>query len=489
MRLTELSAGSGLAREGLANGDPEISGLGADSRTLAPGFLFAALAGARGDGCDFAGEAVEKGAVAILTDRPRALALSPSERERIAILVDPNPRRRLALFAARFYGRQPRTIAAVTGTNGKTSVAHFTREIWTALGRPAASLGTLGLVTPKGRRPGALTSPDPVALCRDLAALAEEGVDHLAVEASSHGLDQCRLDGLRVAAAAFTNLSRDHLDYHRDMAHYRAAKERLFRVLLDPAGTAVLNAESEESGALSALCRARGVRVLAYGQKKGADLSLLAARPLPQGQQVELSLGGLNHSLALPLYGAFQAENALAALGLAIATGAEAEDAVAVLPRLSGVPGRMQALPSPPRGGLVIVDYAHTPDALAHALKALRPYAQGRLFALFGCGGERDVGKRPLMGKIAASLADRVFVTDDNPRGESPGKIRAAVREGAPQAREIGDRREAIAAALAELAAGDVLLVAGKGHESTQIIGDKAYPFEDAAVIGEILGR
>ncbi len=492
MRLTELIEGSGLEREGAAGANPLVLGLGADSREVKAGFLFAALAGARRDGCRFAGEAVARGAVAILTDRPDALSLSPDERQRVAILCDPNPRRRLALLAARFYGRQPRIIAAVTGTNGKTSVVHFTREIWTALGFAAASLGTLGLLAPNGRRPGSLTTPDPVALHKDLAALSEAGVEHLAIEASSHGLDQFRLDGLSLAAAAFTNLSRDHLDYHGDMARYRAAKERLFEVLLNPSGTAVLNADSGEFARLSSLCREHGHPVLAYGRAGTADLRLLAAEPRPEGQSLTLDILGERRTVVLPLFGDFQALNALAALGLAIAAGASAPAAAAALARLGGVPGRMQRVSSREDGPLVIVDYAHTPDALAAALTALRPYARdarGRLVALFGCGGDRDKGKRALMGKIAAERADRVYVTDDNPRSELPAEIRRTILEGAPDAIEIGDRRRAIAAAIAELRPEDILLVAGKGHERSQIIGEEAHPFDDCAVAREILLR
>ena len=469
--------------------DPEILGLTADSRTVQPGFLFAALPGSRQDGRSFAADAVTRGAVAILTDKVDALALPPGQRERISILTDANPPRRLALLAARFHGRQPRTIGAVTGTNGKTSVVHFTREIWTAIGRPAASLGTLGLVSPAGRRPGALTTPDPVALHRDLAELAGQGIEHAAIEASSHGLHQFRLDGLSVAAAAFTNLTRDHLDYHGDMAHYRAAKDRLFTALLSPGGYAVLNRDSDEFARLEALCRDGGHPVIAYGADPAADLRLVACVPQISSQALVLELFGKQRELVLPLAGEFQAMNALAALGLVVATGAPADATTGALASLTGVPGRLQFVAEHEGGGAIVVDYAHTPDALATVLAALRPHALGRLIALFGCGGDRDAGKRPLMGEVGARLADRVYITDDNPRTELPAKIRRAILEAVPNAIEIGDRRQAIATAIAELAPGDLLVIAGKGHETGQIVGNETYPFDDAAIAREFAER
>jgi len=465
--------------------DPEILGLTADSRTVQPGFLFAALPGSRQDGRSFAADAVTRGAVAILTDKVDALALPPGQRERISILTDANPPRRLALLAARFHGRQPRTIGAVTGTNGKTSVVHFTREIWTAIGRPAASLGTLGLVSPAARRPGALTTPDPVALHRDLAELAGQGIEHAAIEASSHGLHQFRLDGLSVTAAAFTNLTRDHLDYHGDMAHYRAAKDRLFTALLSPGGYAVLNRDSDEFARLEALCRDGGHPVIAYGADPAADLRLVACVPQISSQALVLELFGKQRELVLPLAGEFQAMNALAALGLVVATGAPADATTGALASLTGVPGRLQFVAEHEGGGAIVVDYAHTPDALATVLAALRPHALGRLIALFGCGGDRDAGKRPLMGEVGARLADRVYITDDNPRTELPAKIRRAILEAVPNAIEIGDRRQAIATAIAELAPDDLLVIAGKGHETGQIVGNETYPFDDAAIARE----
>jgi UDP-N-acetylmuramoyl-L-alanyl-D-glutamate--2,6-diaminopimelate ligase len=486
LKLTELIAPV-PASTGL--NDPEILGLTADSRDVQPGFLFAALPGTKQDGRNFAAEAIARGAVAILTDEPAALALLPQERDRVCIVTDPNPSRRLALLAARFHGGQPRTIAAVTGTNGKTSVVHFTREIWTAVGHPAASLGTLGIVTAAAHRPGALTTPDPVALHRELAGLAEQGIDHVAIEASSHGLHQFRLDGISVTAAAFTNLTRDHLDYHGDMAQYRAAKERLFTALLMPGGAAVLNRDSTEFARLDGLCRDNGHPVIAYGFDSAADLRLIAREPRVDSQFLVLEVFGRRQELALPLAGEFQAMNALAALGLVIATGGAAAAATAALTGLTGVPGRLQFVAGHERGTAIVVDYAHTPDALATVLTALRPHARNRLAVLFGCGGDRDTGKRPLMGEVATCLADRVYVTDDNPRTEPPGEIRRAILDAAPNAIEIGDRREAIATAIAELEAGDLLVIAGKGHETGQIIGTKTYPFDDAVIAREFAGE
>src|SRR5204863_3058049 len=412
--------------------DPDIIGITADSRQVKPGYLFAALRGTQRDGRAFATEASAKGAAAILTADADALPLDPDMRRRVAIIADPHPQRRLALLAARFYGRQPRTVAAVTGTNGKTSVAHFTREIWSSLGHPAASLGTLGLVLPSGRRPGALTTPDPIALHRDLAELATQGIEHAAIEASSHGLAQFRLDGVAVAAAAFTNLTRDHLDYHGDMAAYRAAKQRLFTDLLKTGGAAVLNADSPEFTDLAALCRDRRHPVIGYGTA-AAELRIVERVPSRDGQRITLDLSGQRHDIDLPLVGEFQAMNVLAALGLVIATGTRADAAMGSLGHLTGVPGRLQRVGETAAGAAVFVDYAHTPDALSTVLAALRPHAEARPAIVGGAGGDRDRGKRPLMGRVAAELADLVYVTDDNPRGEKPAEIRRAILAAAPK--------------------------------------------------------
>ena len=455
-----------------------VTGLSADSRRIEPGHLFAALPGSRHDGRDFIDAAVAQGAIAVLA--PPGTDLRDHGRP-VALIADDNPRRRLAQLAARFYRRQPRHIAAVTGTNGKTSVAEFTRQLWQDQGLKAASLGTLGLTPAFPSAPASLTTPDPVELHHCLAALAMSDVEHLAMEASSHGLDQYRLDGVALSAAAFTNLSRDHLDYHGGMAAYFAAKRRLFAELLPEGGTAVLNADAAEHEALTALAAERGLRVIDYGAAAKA-LRLIARAPQEDGQSLEIEAFGRRHAPQLPLAGAFQAHNALCALGLAAATGADPEAAVETLGRLAGVPGRLELVGRTPRGGAVYVDYAHTPDALETLLVALRPHTSGRLSVVFGAGGDRDRGKRPLMGEACRRSADRVVVTDDNPRGEDPAAIRRAILAAVPEAQEIGDRAAAIRFAVAELGPGDVLAVAGKGHETGQTVGGTVLPFDDREV-------
>ncbi len=466
-----------------AANDTEVTGLTADSRKVRPGYLFAALPGSRTDGRAYIGQALDKGAVAVIA--PSGTRIAGRGRP-IALVADDNPRRRLALMAARFYAAQPDSIAAVTGTNGKTSVADFTRQIWERLGTRAASLGTLGLIPAHPSVPGSLTTPDPVELHRCLALLADGGVSRLVMEASSHGLDQYRLDGVRIAAAAFTNLSRDHLDYHGDMGAYLAAKRRLFTELAAPGGTAVLNADDETFAGLREAATARGLRVVSYG-RAGRDLRLRALRPLPGGLDLAFDLGRRRHRVTLPLAGAFQAHNVLAALGLALATDADPEAAAAALGSLEGVAGRMERVAGTPSGGEVYVDYAHTPDALATVLRALRPHTQGRLRVVFGCGGDRDRGKRPQMGAIASELADQAIVTDDNPRGEDPAAIRKEILAAAPGAVEIGDRGAAIAAAVAALDPGDLLVVAGKGHEPGQTVGGRVLPFDDREVVRRLV--
>jgi UDP-N-acetylmuramoyl-L-alanyl-D-glutamate--2,6-diaminopimelate ligase len=458
--------------------DADILGIAADSRAVKPGWLFAALPGTKTDGAAFVADALGRGAVAVL-GRP-GLAV-PAD---IAFLASANPRRDLALMAARFFADQPRTIAAVTGTNGKTSVASFARQIWTRLGRKAASLGTLGLVAPHVERAGSLTTPDTVALHEDLAALAAAGVDHLAMEASSHGLSQHRLDGVHVTAAAFTNLTRDHLDYHGTMAAYFSAKKRLFVDIMAPGGTAVLNADVPEFDKLDALCRAAGHRIIGYG-RHGSELRLDRLDREPHGQRLGLTVLGQRIDIEMPLVAEFQAMNALAALGLVIAGGADPAAATSALAALEGVPGRIQRAAVRKNGAAVYVDYAHTPDALETVLKALRPHTTRRLVVVFGCGGNRDAGKRPQMGAIAARLADRSIVTDDNPRNEDAASIRRQILAAAPEAREIADRRAAIQTAVAELAAGDLLVVAGKGHERGQIVAGTVHPFDDLEVSRE----
>ena len=454
--------------------DPEIGGLTADSRRVRPGDLFAALPGARADGRDYISDALRRGACAIIAPRGTALGTAAA-----TLVIDDNPRRRFAQAAARFYAPQPQTVVAVTGTNGKTSVANFARQIWAALGQRAASLGTLGLHAPGRVVAGSLTTPDPVDMHRTLGELAREHVTHVAMEASSHGLDQFRLDGVAITAAAFTNLTRDHLDYHADMEAYWRAKQRLFAEVMPPRRVAVINADTAQATELAALCAAHGHRVITYGEA-GADIKFVRVAPIANGQELELEVMGVARRIRLPLAGLFQAANAACALGLVIATGGDAERATLALERLEGVPGRLQHVADTARGAAIYVDYAHTPDALSTVLRALRPHAAGRLSVVFGCGGDRDPGKRPEMGRIAAELADAVIVTDDNPRSEDPATIRAAVMKGCPAAREIGDRHEAIRTAVRELAAGDVLLLAGKGHESGQIVKDRVLPFDDA---------
>ncbi|MBK8177079.1 MAG: UDP-N-acetylmuramoyl-L-alanyl-D-glutamate--2,6-diaminopimelate ligase [Rhodospirillales bacterium] len=484
MQLTELLSGLGETVYAAEISGLRITGLTADSRQVQAGFLFAALAGSRADGNAYIDDAVRRGAAAVLAARGTVRqpgadrgALAP-----VALIFDDNPRRRFSLLAARFYARQPKTIVAVTGTNGKTSVAWFTRQIWAKLGHVSASLGTLGLDAPGMRRAGNLTTPDPVALHQSLAALADAGVDHLAMEASSHGLDQYRLDGTRIAAAAFTNLTRDHLDYHQTMDAYLAAKLRLFSECVADGGAAVICADSPYAASVRNVAEARQLRVLTYGRTEGADLRIVAIEPVAEGQRVRLAVGGSFRTVDLPLAGSFQVENALAAAALVIVTGGDLDTTIDALPSLAPVRGRMERVAQSRSGASIYVDYAHTPDALAAALTSLRPQVRGRLVVVFGCGGDRDAGKRPQMGRLAAELADRVVITDDNPRSEDAAAIRAAIRAACPDAEEIGGRGEAIAAAVGMLAAGDVLLIAGKGHESGQIVGGTVLPFDDAEV-------
>jgi UDP-N-acetylmuramoyl-L-alanyl-D-glutamate--2,6-diaminopimelate ligase len=373
----------------------------------------------------------------------------------------------------------------VTGTSGKTSVAAFTRQIWSALGLAAASIGTIGIVSPRGETYGSLTTPDPVALHRSLEALAGDGVSHLAIEASSHGLDQYRLDGLRLAAGAFTNITRDHLDYHPSFDAYLAAKLRLFAVLLEPGAAAVIDVDHDHADAVVAAAKARGLSIVSVG-RRGASIRLVDAAIEGFAQTLRIEHGGKDYALRLPLVGEFQVENALVAAGLAIATGGNPDLVLPALENLQGAKGRLE-LVGTNDGAPIFVDYAHKPDALAKALDALRPYATGRLVTVFGAGGDRDRGKRPLMGAVAAAKADRVIVTDDNPRSEDAAAIRAAIMAAAPDAMEIGDRREAIRAAIAGLRNGDVLLVAGKGHETGQIIGDRIVPFSDHEAVAAAL--
>lgn len=455
---------------------PEIyTGITSDSRDVKPGYLFAALPGTKVDGAVFVKDAVARGAAAVLGRpeiAPAAAALG------VPFIADDNPRRALALKAARFFGAQPKTIAAVTGTKGKSSIVAFVREIWTQLGLPAASLGTVGVVTPKGEIALRHTTPDPVEIHRLLAELKNDGVDHLALEASSHGLDQFRLDGVEVAACAFTNLSRDHFDYHPTIEHYLGAKLRLFSDIVRDGGIAVVNADADYADRFIAAAKARKLTLLTVG-KAGEAIALLSREGRIDGQTLKLRHAGKDYSVSLPLAGDFQAANALVAAGLVIGLGGDPAKVFTALEHLKGAPGRLEKVAYAASGAPVYVDYAHTDASLAQVLAAVRPHVSGKLHVIFGCGGDRDKGKRPLMGKAATENADIVIVTDDNPRTEDPATIRRQALAGAPGAREIGDRAEAIRTAIAALAAGDMLIIAGKGHEPYQIVGTQMLHFSD----------
>ncbi len=477
MRLAELlpEAAADAGQAGI-----EIAGIASDSRKIKPGFMFVAIAGAKADGAHFAKQAAAAGCVAVAAEqRPEGLPAN------VAFVPVRNARRALALAAAKFFPRQPDTIAAVTGTSGKTSVAAFTRQIWSTLGYQAASIGTVGVVSPKGETYGSLTTPDPVELHRMLDGLAGEGVTHLALEASSHGLDQHRLDGVRIKAGAFTNLSRDHLDYHQTIEAYLAAKLRLFDALISPGGSAVIGIDDCYAGQVVEAAARRGLKILTVGEH-GEDIKLIGGAIDGFAQTITIAHSGHKYKVKLPLVGAFQVQNASIAAGLAIATGGEPARVFAALEKLQGAKGRLE-MAGVKNGAPIFIDYAHKPDALKKALEALRPYAGGRLVVVFGAGGDRDQGKRPIMGRIAAENADRVIVTDDNPRSEQAAAIRAAILVTAPGAIEIGDRAEAIRKTIGELKTGDVLLIAGKGHETGQIVGDRIIPFSDHEAVAAAL--
>jgi UDP-N-acetylmuramoyl-L-alanyl-D-glutamate--2,6-diaminopimelate ligase len=453
----------------------DFTGLTSDSRKVEAGYLFAALPGSKTDGARFLSDAVARGARAVLA-RPEVAADAAALG--VAFIADENPRLRLARMAAAFYGAQPEIVAAVTGTKGKSSIVAFLREIWARLGKPAASLGTVGVVGPKGEAPLNHTTPDPVEIHRLLAGLKRDGVDHLAIEASSHGLDQYRLDGVAVTGAAFTNITRDHMDYHATFEDYLSAKLRLFTEVVANGGVAVVNSDAEHSDAFIAAARARGLNLLTVGET-GESIRLKSRQSRGDAQALSIVHGGQTYNVLLPLAGAFQASNALVAAGLAIGLGEDAEKVFAALAHLKGAPGRMEKVAYAISGAPIYVDYAHTPDSLEKVLKALRPHTAGKLHVMFGCGGDRDKGKRPLMGQIAAALADDVIVTDDNPRSENPAAIRKEILATVPKGREIGDRAEAIRAGIAALQVGDVLVLAGKGHETGQYVGAEVRPFSD----------
>lgn len=458
-------------------GAHSVTGFAIDHRKVAPGTIFGAFPGARVNGEDYIAQAIASGAIAVVA-RPQAHV------EGAVHIADANPRRLFAELAARFFAPFPDVCVAVTGTNGKTSTVELTRQLWRMSGHNSASIGTLGVTTAVDQVSTGLTTPDIVTFLANMSGLRREGITHAAFEASSHGLSQYRTEGLPVQAGAFTNLSRDHLDYHGDMDSYFAAKMRLFDEVVGDGGAAVIWADDDRSDAVAEHANRRGLRVMTVGEK-GEFLRLAARAPTHLGQKLEIVTGGATHAIDLPLIGAYQAANALVSAALVMATGGDVRTTLGLLSRLQPVRGRLERAAISRNSAPVYVDYAHTPDGLRAAIEALRPHTRGRLIVLFGAGGDRDVGKRPLMGKMAAELADHVIVTDDNPRSEDPAAIRAAVMAGAPQAEEIGGRRAAIAAAIAQAGADDIVLLAGKGHEQGQVIGDRVLPFDDVTVARE----
>ncbi|AJE47927.1 UDP-N-acetylmuramoyl-L-alanyl-D-glutamate--2,6-diaminopimelate ligase [Celeribacter indicus] len=471
--LTEL----GLTAQG--GRDASVTGLSVDSRQTREGHLFAALPGARAHGADFVDFALRMGARAVLTDPEGARIAAPVLAEHDpALVVVQDPRQALAYAAALYYGRQPEIMVAVTGTNGKTSVATFARQIWQLLGARAINVGTTG-VEGDWQAPSPHTTPEPITLHRMLSEAAAAGITHGAMEASSHGLAQRRLDGVRLTAAAFTNFTQDHLDYHATFEAYFAAKAGLFNRVLPEEGVAVINIDDAKGMEIEGICAERGIEVMRIGRSDAADLRVIAQRFDATGQDLRVDFVGNIYQIRLDLIGGFQAENVMAAAALVMACGGDPEEVFSCLPELAGVRGRMQHAATRDNGAAVFVDYAHTPDAVATAIRALRPHVMGRVVAIVGAGGDRDRTKRPLMGQAAHDHADLVIVTDDNPRSEDPAAIRAEVMAGAPEAIEVGDRAEAILRGVDALQPGDALLICGKGHESGQVIGDDVFPFDD----------
>jgi UDP-N-acetylmuramoyl-L-alanyl-D-glutamate--2,6-diaminopimelate ligase len=466
---------SGKMGQNAMQASQNFTGLASDSREVKPGYLFAALPGIKADGAEFVADAVARGAVAVLGRPDVAQAANALG---VRFIADDNPRLGLARQAARFFGAQPKIVAAVTGTKGKSSIVAFMREIWTALGKQAASLGTVGVVAPSGEIPLKHTTPDPIEVHRLLAQLKKDGIDHLALEASSHGLDQFRLDGVEIAACGFTNITRDHMDYHADFEHYLRAKLRLFGEVVREGGIAVVNADAAHADRFIEAANKHGLKLMTVGEA-GETIKLLAREGRIDGQTLTLRHAGREYTVSLPLAGSFQASNALVAAGLIIGLGDDPAKVFAALEHLKGAPGRLEKVAYAASGAPIYIDYAHTPDSLEKVLAAIRPHATGKLHVVFGCGGDRDKGKRPLMGKAASQFADAVIVTDDNPRSEDAGAIRKQTLAGAPGAREIGDRAQAIKHGIAELHAGDVLVIAGKGHESGQTVGSVTRPFSD----------
>lgn len=479
MKLQELLSGLNVK----CNADADICGISADSRNVGKGFLFAALDNGVNDGAQYTESAIANGAAAILCKN----AVWADKYPEVIFIESANTNFDFAKIAARYYRLQPKHMAAVTGTNGKTSIADFVRQVLVAMGQNAASIGTLGLI--KNDNPPVAyvnTTPGVITIHKDLQHLAEEGFDYAVMEASSHGICQYRIGGVDFEAAGFTNLSRDHLDYHKTMENYYAAKKLLFTDILRKGGTAVLNADIDIFDDLSKACTDTGKKVLSYG-RNGKDIRLLDIHPTGNGQILNIEIFGQAKEIFIPLAGEFQAMNVLCALGLIIALTGKTEEACALIQKVKGAKGRLEFAGQTKNGASVFVDYAHTPDALENVINAMRRHCRGRLHVLFGCGGDRDAGKRPLMGKIASELADVVYVTDDNPRTENAAAIREQIMAAAPKAYNIGDRKEAICRATANLKSGDILIVAGKGHETGQYINGKIYPFSDQEVIAECL--
>ncbi len=485
MQLKELLSGYEFKdMSGVEFIDTEVLGITSDSREVGPGFLFAALPGENVDGYDFIMDAVNAGAVAVLTPdkAPSKMKANPS----VCFIPDPNPRKQYAKMVGKFYKPQPQHVVAVTGTNGKSSVAEFTRQIWQICDRPAASIGTLGLVAPWGSESGYLTTPDPIELHKALLKLNKGGIEHVVIEASSHGLSQFRLDGIDVGIAAFTNLSRDHLDYHETMESYFDAKHRLFTEVLNPGGMAVINSDDKVAIKISRTLKKRNINLIDFG-KSASDVILENIEAFPDGQRLSLSVFGRAYDLMLPLIGDFQSMNALCALAIVIASGLNPETATRSLSKLQGVKGRVELVACTANGSRIFVDYAHTPDAIENVLNSLRAYTKNKLKIVFGCGGNRDHGKRPKMGKIATQLADEVIITDDNPRYENAAQIRAQIKSASPGAIEIADRMDAIATAVKSLSTGDLLVIAGKGHEKGQLIDGVEMPFDDVEAVRSVV--
>ncbi len=463
------------------NDDPTlVTGFAIDNRKVATGNVFGAFRGAVSNGEDFIPDAIANGAIAIV-------AAPEIEIEGAAHIRSLTPRLAFAQIASPFYQPYPETVVAVTGTNGKTSTVELTRQLWRMAGQSSASIGTLGITTPDERTITGLTTPDIVTFLSNMAGLEREGVSHVAYEASSHGLHQYRCEGPRVAAGAFTNLSRDHLDYHGDMANYLTAKLRLFSEVIADDGAGIVWTDDDYSARFIDLARERGLKLVTVGER-GDTLRLAAREATSLGQTLTIEAQGALHKVVLPLIGAYQAANALVAAGLVIATGGDVSSTLSAMARLQPVRGRLERAAISRAGAPIYVDYAHTPDALQAVIAALRPHAKGRIVLVFGAGGDRDAGKRPEMGRVAEKFADHVIVTDDNPRTEMPASIRAAIIEGCPTARNIDGRRDAIAAAIAEARGDDIVIIAGKGHEQGQIVGDRVLPFDDVTVARECAG-